>query len=312
MRFRALMCIVAILVFIVTSCAKPIDDIDVDSDSVLVEAGLRRTVIYYLSDEGFIVPVMRMIPWEEGIGKAALQYLVADGVNTSQLSQKGLNPVIPANTEIALRIDDGHARVDLSGEGFPLSSADAEYAMVVALVNTLVEFPTIDSVSVSVNGNSATMANGVELPQNCGRINLNVEVENVETMAAIGIKPVGIYMPNVSGSLMIPITKYTTAEDSFYTAVKLMCEGSNSPAVHQCFPQGVSVLDAYISGTTATVALTGNFAAINEVEGLLESCYKAMYLTALEYGQVSGLRILVDGDVFDTGGITNPVYPNEF
>ena len=38
--------------------------------------GYRRTVLYYATDDGFVVPVMKMIPWEEGIGKAALGYLM--------------------------------------------------------------------------------------------------------------------------------------------------------------------------------------------------------------------------------------------
>ena len=35
-------------------------------------------------------------------------------------------------------------------------------------------------------------------------------------------------------------------------------------------------------------------------------------MTALEYGQIGELRILVDGKPFDMGEVTNPIFANEF
>ena len=45
------------------------EDLAYEEDS---EAGFRRTVLYYTAEDGFVVPVMKRIPWEEGSGKRPL------------------------------------------------------------------------------------------------------------------------------------------------------------------------------------------------------------------------------------------------
>ena len=80
------------------------------------DAGYRRTVLYFVSDEGFVVPVMKMIPWEEGIGKAALNCLVGTEANRASAAQMGLQTVIPDGAAFTLRINnEGEATVDISG-----------------------------------------------------------------------------------------------------------------------------------------------------------------------------------------------------
>ena len=76
MRIRTVFCIVFTILMLIVGCSAQVDN-TFDDDSLLVGAGFRNTIMYYLSDEGFIVPVMRKIPWEEGIGKATLGYLIA-------------------------------------------------------------------------------------------------------------------------------------------------------------------------------------------------------------------------------------------
>ena len=64
------------MALIMCGCAK---DVATDAgmyDEPASEAGMRRTVLYYKDDDGFIVPVMKLIPWEEGIGRAAIGNLV--------------------------------------------------------------------------------------------------------------------------------------------------------------------------------------------------------------------------------------------
>ena len=64
----------------------------------------------------------------------------------------GLNTVVPEGVTFELSISEKeHGRVNLLN--LPkLSDQSAELRMITAIVNTLTEFPTIQTVSITVNG----------------------------------------------------------------------------------------------------------------------------------------------------------------
>ena len=87
------------MALIMCGCAK---DVATDAgmyDEPAGEAGMRRTVLYYKDDDGFIVPVMKLIPWEEGIGRAAIGNLVDTAENRAEARSRGLNATIPDGVE---------------------------------------------------------------------------------------------------------------------------------------------------------------------------------------------------------------------
>src|SRR5690554_462875 len=64
------------------------DDIEIVSsdDSILdivEDDGMRKTVLYFQDENGYIVPVMRRIPWEEGIAKVTIRNMI----DTSELRE---------------------------------------------------------------------------------------------------------------------------------------------------------------------------------------------------------------------------------
>ena len=78
LRYLAILLIVVLLVSL-AGCGifKKETDVSLIIDTaILEEDGLRETVLYYRDEIGLIVPVMRKIPWEEGIAKAAINMLV--------------------------------------------------------------------------------------------------------------------------------------------------------------------------------------------------------------------------------------------
>ena len=113
---RLFILILALLTALMMVCCKKAEEPaepEADTDS-----GYRRTTLYYATEDGFIVPVMKSIPWEEGIGRAALSYLVSGIDNDKSAAMMGLKTVIPEGTECTLRIGDGgSARVDLTDIG---------------------------------------------------------------------------------------------------------------------------------------------------------------------------------------------------
>ena len=72
---RLFILILALLTaLMMASCKKAEEPAEPEADT---DSGYRRTTLYYATEDGFIVPVMKSIPWEEGIGRAALSYLVS-------------------------------------------------------------------------------------------------------------------------------------------------------------------------------------------------------------------------------------------
>ncbi|MDK2928704.1 MAG: germination protein [Methanococcus sp.] len=96
----------------------------VSSDDTLIpeiveEDGLRKTTMYFQDSNGYLVPVMRRIPWEEGIAKSTINNMVDSPELREILSSSGLTPIIPTGTKInGMTIDPntGLCKVDFTAE----------------------------------------------------------------------------------------------------------------------------------------------------------------------------------------------------
>ena len=72
---------------------------------------------------------------------------IRDRYNDMEAARLGLRTVLPENVSMDLDVmSDGVARIDLSQEVLNLPDAAAESVMVNAVVQTLTEFPTIETV----------------------------------------------------------------------------------------------------------------------------------------------------------------------
>ena len=231
------------------------------------EAGFRRTVLYYGTEDGFVVPVMKRIPWEEGIGKAALGYLVDDDANRAAAAPMGLKALVPEGTSFSLRIGDtGEASLDITGLT-ELADAEAERNMVTAIVNTLTEFDSIDTVRITLDGaQAATLPHGTDISTAMASQPLNVE-EGEVAVSTGSAHPLTLYYPNTSASLNVPVTRYMEAEPTFSTAMTALLEGSDEEALAS-FPDGTELLSAYIADGVACVDLSSDFRQVAEVDGL--------------------------------------------
>jgi len=278
------------------------------------EAGYRRTTLYYASDDGFVVPVMKSIPWEEGIGRAALGYLVAGEDNDRSAATMGLKTVIPEGTDMTLRIsEEGVATVDMLGLG-ALGSQAEEQAMVVAIVNTLSEFGSIDRVQLRLDGQeAAALPHGTDISKPMGAFALNVE-DGAAPVSTGGAHRLTLYFPNASASLNVPVTRYVEGEPSFATAMAQMVKGTEDGRLRCCIPEGTGLNSAYISDGIATVDFTGEFAATDNVVGALEAVRDCICLTAGQFEEVYGVDIYIDGVEYSmqAQAASAPLYANQF
>lgn len=288
-------------------------DEETSTDQTGGYTGYRQTILYYMSDDGFVVPVMRNIPWEEGIGKAALSYLVNTTDNRASTSEMGLNALIPDGTTYTLRIgDDGVATVDLIGLS-ACKDAETEKAMVEAITNTLIEFSRIEHVTITVNGKKVSeLPNGTKLSAAMGPFLLNAE-EGEIGVSTDSASAVVLYFPNATGSLNVPVTRYIEGGVSVENVVHELLKGPQADGLRSCFPEGTELLSADISDGVATVDLSGEFLGAQYTDGLADAAYETLFLTIRNVEEIARLDILIEGEPCELVTETSaPVFANEF
>ena len=74
------------------------------------------TVCFYQDGEGYLIPVTRQIPKQDGIAKATLALMVKSSQNDMDAARMGLRTIIPEGTSFDIDISGGKARVDMSKE----------------------------------------------------------------------------------------------------------------------------------------------------------------------------------------------------
>jgi germination protein M len=134
------------LLFMVTGCGdkgqeEPYEEIP--AVNISDDPGLRNTMLYLEDDNGYVVPVMKQIPWVEGIGASAVSQLIANSDADSEMEYLGLNPILEEGTELSLSIKEGVATLKLSEGAISADNPIDELNKVVAVVNTMKSCPAV-------------------------------------------------------------------------------------------------------------------------------------------------------------------------
>ena len=219
------------------------------------EDGLRETVLYYKDSKGFIVPVMRRIPREEGAGRAAINLLVDEPGLRDDLAAIGLLPVLPAGTEVVgMSINEGLAKVDFNENILSYDTEIDERAIVQSLVYTLTEFEAIDKIQLLVDGKKMKkLPHGTKIKEPLQRenINLSMDLQDEEI-------PVVVYYKgttNGEDSFFIPVTKGVNAlKADIKSALISLVEGApENTGLYSELPAGVVLNNVYIKDGVAYI-----------------------------------------------------------
>ncbi len=98
-----------------------------------------------------VYPITRHVPYTQGIGTAALNELIA-GPTANELAN-GYSSSIPQYANInSLTISQGIALVDVDPHFFEVGGSCGIAAAMSSLKQTLLQFPTVDEVIVTVDG----------------------------------------------------------------------------------------------------------------------------------------------------------------
>ncbi|MFA7533729.1 MAG: GerMN domain-containing protein, partial [Tissierellaceae bacterium] len=196
--------------------------------NIVEEDGMRKTVMYFRNSDGYLVPIMRKIPWEEGIARVTLNNMVDSPELREALRGTGLSPVIPIGTEIVgITIDDETAlcKVDFSEDVLNNQTEKDEENFIKGVVYTLTEFPAIEKVQILVGGKilpNMTFGGDIEGPIARENINLLGNLSDGSSKVVVYYKAMDVE----EYEYFIPVTIPTLAPvANIYSALDLLFEG---------------------------------------------------------------------------------------
>jgi len=273
------------------------------SGSPASAASTVSTIVYYQDNSGYLVPVMKNIEPQQGIAKATLSLMISSPRNDMEAARLGLRTVLPENTEIDLDIAGGIARVDLGRNALSLPNAEAESNMVSAVVQTLTEFDTVQTVRFLIDGQEVdTLPYGTPVSGDFTRGALNLESASASLDPA-DAQTVMLYFPVETGSLLVPVSRMVYGEADINTAVLELAKGpSASSPLENALPSGCGLIDVSTDASgKVTVNFTREFIGVAEQIDGGRQAVKALLLTCSQFPGVSSVEILVEGEPYDVG-----------
>ncbi len=322
MLITALMLIVVLLA---TSCGvfrkKTTEEIPEDvptiNDEVTEDILVRETLVYYQDDAGYLVPVMRKIPWEEGIAKATLRIMMNTPEQQQDLMTMGLRALMPADAEIlGMSINEGVARIDFNQAVLDCKDATSEANMIQGIVMTLANFSTIEKVQFMFDGKIIEkMTFGTNVKEPIGPMDINLEMgEDASTQGA----KVMVFYQSTSPSqfeYLIPVTRITSSMvNTLETAIMELLEGpKESMNMNIDIPQGTKLLGLQMDDGITYINFSKEFNALANSSESEAMVFKAIMMTARQFPEVSQVQILVEGKNYSgTPPATTSVFVNEY
>lgn len=283
---------------------------DEEDLEIVEDDGLRETVFYFKSNKGYLVPVMKRIPWTEGIARTTLSNMVDSPELRESMGHTDLLPLIPSGTKIiGMTVDDetGLCKVDFSKEIKNVESKEEEENMIKGIVYTLTEFSSIEKVQLMVEGEILNSLNhDVAIGEALARedINLIGDKENSSSKVVV-------YYTDSDDEYFVPVTIPTLAPVSnVYSALDKLFNGPpEGTNLKSNIPLSVKLQGVEVKEGIAFVDIISDDRSSLSDEGLLNGMLKNIGLTLKEFQDVQSVELLIDGEIINT---SIPVFANEY
>lgn len=321
-RIALLFTVFLVLLLVFTSCKGKGSDNntpDTHEGNDEVEDELtRETIVYYADDAGYLVPVMRKIPWVEGIAKATIEVMMDTPEQQESLMIMGLRPLLPTDAKIlGMSIVDGIAKVDFNNALLECKDALSESNMIQGLVMTLSGFSTIDKAQFMFNGQILEkMPHGTLVDSPIGPMDLNLEMS--DDVAGEASK-VNIYFHSRSVSqfdYLVPVTRVTssmhlTLENTIEEWLKGPVDKDNMTLD---LPYDTKLLGIQMKDGVTYINFSKEFNNIASDPKSEEMVLRALKLITSHYPEVEQLKILVENKEYKNADIIDdlPVFANEY
>ncbi|MGI5875935.1 MAG: GerMN domain-containing protein [Dethiobacteria bacterium] len=173
--------------------------------------GMLPLRVYFPESKGnYLVPVTILIPWTEGVARAALERII-EGPTPAQEMRFGLTPVLPPTTKVyGITIKEGTAIVDLNNSFLDYDPGE-ERSVLGSVIFSLLQFPTVDKVEIFVEGSKQEKFPGGTYGEEAfsQEFGLNLEVAE-EVVDFQDTTPVILYFCTLLGEekiFYIPVTR---------------------------------------------------------------------------------------------------------
>ncbi|MEA5068608.1 MAG: GerMN domain-containing protein, partial [Christensenellaceae bacterium] len=257
-----------------------------------------KTVVYYQDNYGYLVPVTRSIPNEPGIAKATLAMMVKSAYNDMEAARLGLRTVLPEGTSIDLDVSkDGVARIDLGTQVMKMADAQAEAAMVDAVVQTLTEFPTVERVEFLVGGQKRdALTFGTKVSGVFERGSINLEGGSQSAVEPSAMQTVQLYFPGDASSLLVPVTRMVYGPSDINTAVLELLKGPSAQSpLDNTLPPGCGLIGVAVKNGVATINFTKEFMNVAENSDGGRVALRALVLTCTRFDGIKRVDVQVEG-----------------
>lgn len=286
-----------------------------DEDEIVVveEEGMRKTVMYFKNGDGYLVPVMKRIPWEEGIAKVTLNNMTDSPELREVLSLTGLSPVIPAGTQVmGITIDEGTGlcKVDFSEDALNNESEKEEENFIKGVVYTLTEFSAIKEVQILIGGKTLpTLQYGSNISEPIARADINLLGKMEEGRSKVTVYYKG--MADDELEYFIPVTIPTLAPvANVYSALDLLFDGPPElSGLYSDIPKDIKLHGVEIKDGTAYVDISHKGLMEDSDDQAFIDIMKNIGLTLGQFQEIKTVELLIDGEIINT---TIPVFANEY
>ncbi len=269
------------------------------STSAAADVEMVSTVCWYEDGDGYLVPVTRKIPMQDGIAKATLALMVESSENDLAAARMGLTNIIPEGVTIDLDISGGKARVDMSREALSCANAEEELLMVQGVAATLCGFETVEEVSFLFDGQKRSqLTHGTDVSGVFSEDSVNVE--SVATFGeGEGADRVQLYFPSASGRMLVPVTRTVFSPADLPTAILELAKGPRTDSGLECpIPGECGVKSVSVKDGVATIDFTKEFATAAQASDGGHQAVQAILFTASQFPGVKKVSILVEGEKF--------------
>ena len=257
--------------------------------------------IYVFDHNGHVVPLTIKVPRTEGVAKQALEYLVVDGPVTEQLPD-GMRAVLPAGTELSVKIDGDTAVVDFSSE-FKNYQPEDEKGILEAITYTLTEFENINNVKIMINGyvQETMPVNGTPINQPLSRkdgINLEVSegtqigLSSAVTLYFLGQSPSGQF------DYFVPVTRLIPQTDNLLQATldELQAGPRVGSGLYSLLSEKLAMAEVSLENDLALLRIKPSSSDDEqEASQLSDQALNSLVLSLTEIEPVSKVQVLVEG-----------------
>ena len=233
------------------------------------------TVCWYEDGEGYLVPVTRQIPLQDGVAKATLSLMVKSSENDLAAARMGLRNVIPEGVTFDLDISGGK----------------------VAVVNSEEEVTFLFDGQKRSQLTHGTDVSGVFKAD-------SVNLESVETTANLtNASRVQLYFPSADGRLMVPVTRTVFSPADLTTAMLELAKGPEKDSGLEIpLPKDCGLRSVTLKNGVATIDFTKEFASLATAEdasAATSQALRAIVFTASQFPGVKKVEVLVEGKPFE-------------